>query len=471
MTGTSTFFTRLSERAQSIDSLLCVGLDPHTKQLPEPTAGAALDFCKRIIEETHELACAFKPNSAFFEQYGAAGWDALREVIALVPDDIPVILDAKRGDIASTAEAYARALFDTMGADAVTASPFLGHDSLEPFLRDPAKGVFILCKTSNPGAADLQTLLVDSFEPLYVRLARTAQIWNELGNVGLVVGATDPSALAAVRAAAPDLWLLAPGVGAQGGNLETALHAGLRPDGLGMVLPVSRGISSAKDRRAQAAQLREEIQTVREALPSSPKTKLPAHLVGLADELLEAGCVRFGSFELKSGKISPIYIDLRLLASYPALLARAAAAYRSRLDDLKFDRLAALPYAGLPITTALSLQSRRAMIYPRKEVKAYGTRAKVEGHYEEGQTALVIDDLVTTGGSKFEAIERLKEVGLKVTDVLVLIDRQSGARETLAEAGYRLHAVFELMDLIDHWEDTGKISTKQAIAVREFLEG
>ena len=177
-------------------------------QLKVSSADAALDFCKRIIDETHEFACAFKPNSAFFEQYGAAGWNALGEVITYVPDDIPVILDAKRGDIASTAEAYAQALFETLGADAVTASPFLGHDSLVPFLRDPAKGVFILCKTSNPGADDLQTLSIDSFEPLYVRLARRAQAWNELGNVGLVVGATDPSALAAVREVAPDLWLL-----------------------------------------------------------------------------------------------------------------------------------------------------------------------------------------------------------------------------------------------------------------------
>jgi uridine monophosphate synthetase len=470
MTETSAFFTRLSERVQSVDSLLCVGLDPHANQLPEPTAGAALDFCKRIIEETHALACAFKPNSAFFEQYGAAGWDVLREVIAFVPDDIPVILDAKRGDIASTADAYALAIFDAMGADAVTASPFLGRDSLEPFLHDPARGVFILCKTSNPGADDLQTLSINSFEPLYVHLARTARAWNKKGNVGLVVGATDPSALAAVRQAAPDLWLLAPGIGAQGGNLETALRTGLRPDGLGMIIPVSRGISSAMDRRAQAALLRENIQTVREALPPPQKSKLPAHLVELADGLLDAGCVRFGSFELKSGKISPIYIDLRLLASYPTLLARAAAAYRSLMDELTFDRLAALPYAGLPITTALSLQSKQPMIYPRKEVKTYGTRAKVEGHYEAGETALVIDDLVTTGGSKFEAIERLKEVGLKVTDVLVLIDRQSGARETIAEAGYRLHAVFELTTLIDHWEQAGKISAQQAAAVREFLE-
>jgi len=270
----------------------------------------------------------------------------------------------------------------------------------------------------------------------------------------------------------PELWLLAPGVGAQGGDLEAALRAGLRSDGMGMIIPVSRGIASAEDRGAKAARLREQIQSVRSSLspPQVEEPVLPSHLAGLADELLRSGCVRFGTFKLKSGKISPIYIDLRLLASFPDLLARTAAAYHSLLKGLVFERLAALPYAALPIATALSLQVDRPMIYPRKEVKAYGTRAEVEGEFEAGETALVIDDLVTTGSSKIEAIERLKKVGLNVSDVLVLIDRQSGAQKVLAEAGYRLHAVFTLTDLIRHWERAGKITPDRADTVRKFLE-
>ena len=154
------FFTRLEARANQCNSLLCVGLDPHPADLKAPTAGAARDFCLRLIEATADLAAAFKPNAAFFEAFGPEGTRVLEEVIQAVPKGIPVILDAKRGDIASTAQAYARAAFETLKADAITLSPYLGYDSLEPFLADAERGVFLLCKTSNPGAADLQDLLV-----------------------------------------------------------------------------------------------------------------------------------------------------------------------------------------------------------------------------------------------------------------------------------------------------------------------
>ena len=497
----TSFFSRLETRARAINSLLCVGLDPHPADLTAPTAAAARDFCLRLIAATADVAAAFKPNAAFFEQFGAEGMAALRDVIATVPDEIPVLLDAKRGDIASTAEAYARAAFETLGADAITLSPYLGHDSLEPFLADPARGVFLLCKTSNPGAGDLQDLpLADRIptQRLFKRVAELARGWNVNDNLGLVVGATHPEALAAVRKVAPELWILAPGVGAQGGDLEAALSAGRRSDGLGLLVPVSRQISRAADPRQAARELVEQMGVFSQpgaapqpkslrggrqpdeatssigtdcfgaAVPRNDDTLSPA-AAALADRLLDAGCVRFGQFTLKSGLVSPIYLDLRQLISDPSLLADAGNAYVELLRDLRFDRLAALPYAALPIATAISLAGGWPMIYPRKEAKSYGTGAEIEGGFVAGERAAVIDDLATTGGSKFEAIEKLAAAGLKIEDVIVLVDRQSGAAEALAAAGYRLHAVMTLTQMLDHWTHTGRVPAEQIAATRAFL--
>ena len=486
--GVVGFFSLLEERARRVDSLLCVGLDPHPDDLSAPTPQAARDFCLRLIDTTADQAAAFKPNAAFFEAFGPEGVEVLRQVIAAVPEDIPVILDAKRGDIASTAQAYARAAFQVLGAGAVTLSPYLGYDSLEPFLDDPRRGVFLLCKTSNPGAADLQELVVSSISSdrgvsetstLYETVARLARFWNRQGNLGLVVGATHPQALARVRSVAPELWILAPGVGAQGGDLRAAIHAGLRTDGMGLLVPVSRAVSRAKDPRRAAEELRLAINRERTGISdqglvnrtqssSSPVTGEPQP--SIADGLLDAGCIKFGQFTLKSGLISPIYLDLRQLVSFPRLLEQVANAYLPVLQGLSFDRLAALPYAALPIATAISLKGGWPMVYPRKEVKQYGTRAEIEGLYEEGERAVVIDDLATTGGSKFEAIEKLTSAGLKVTDVVVLIDRQSGASEALAQAGYSLHAVFTLTQLLDLWERNGRVPVEQIMATRAFLK-
>jgi uridine monophosphate synthetase len=196
----------------------------------------------------------------------------------------------------------------------------------------------------------------------------------------------------------------------------------------------------------------------------------PFSLFSLADGLLEAGCVKFGEFTLKSGLKSPIYIDLRRIISYPPLLRQVAEAYLPLLRPLSFDRLAALPYAAIPIATAISLQGNYPMIYPRKEAKNYGTKAEIEGEYRAGETAVVIDDLATTGGSKFEAIEKLTAAGLLVRDVVVLIDRQSGAQEALTQAGLRLHAVVTISQLLDYWEKSGKVEKDKIEASRKFLE-
>ena len=192
-------------------------------------------------------------------------------------------------------------------------------------------------------------------------------------------------------------------------------------------------------------------------------------IASLADGLLEAGCIKFGEFTLKSGLKSPIYIDLRQIITYPSLLQQVGTAYLPILSKLKFSRLAGLPYAAIPIATAISLAGNYPMIYPRKEVKAYGTKAEIEGEFKPGETAVVIDDLATTGGSKFEAIEKLTAAGLVVTDVVVLVDRQSGAKESLGQAGFNLYAVLTITEMLDHWESTGKVAVASIRAAREFL--
>lgn len=480
-----TFFDLLESRARGVDSLLCVGLDPRPEDLAVYTEKGVGDrlsaFCKLIMQATEEFAAAYKPNAAFFEAYGAEGIAALKTVIAKAPPGIPVILDAKRSDIASSAAAYAQAAFEHLGAGAITVNPYLGADSLEPFLKDPARGVFVLCKTSNPGAADLQDLRLESpsvhGDTVYEQVARLAQRWNRNDNLGLVVGATQPEALARIRELAPDLWILAPGVGAQGAELRSALRGGLRSDGYGLLVNVSRGISRAGDPQAAAQNYRNAINREREGLlrergPQGVSAAVSQERgsYGLADRLLDSGCVRFGQFTLKSGMQSPIYIDLRRLVAQPGLLEMVAQAYLPLLKGLTFDRLAPLPYAALPIGTAVSLLGGWPMVYPRKEAKSYGTGVEVEGEFSAGERVVVIDDLITTGGSKFEAIEKLTSVGLLVEDIVVLIDRQSGARQALQNAGLHLHTVYNLGQLLDYWEHAGKVSVDKIRAVRNFME-
>ncbi|MBK8823289.1 MAG: orotidine-5'-phosphate decarboxylase [Anaerolineales bacterium] len=273
-----TFFSFLERRVDDSSSLLCIGLDPHIPDLKEPTAASALDFCLNLIKQTAPYAAAFKPNAAFFEVFGAEGWVVLKQVIEAIHEEssrlgsmIPIILDAKRGDIASTANAYAQSAFENLGVNCITLNPYLGHDSVEPFIGNPEKGVFLLCKTSNAGSMDLQNVLVlptgsDSPMPLYNYVAHLAQKWNVNNNIGIVVGATHPQIMSMIRASVPDMWILSPGVGAQGGELESALKSGLRKDGKGILLPVSRGISRAENPGRAAAELRDQIINIQRSL-------------------------------------------------------------------------------------------------------------------------------------------------------------------------------------------------------------
>ncbi len=463
------FFDRLADRASRCRTLLCVGLDPQPEQVPprfQTHANPMLAWNLAIIEATAEFACCYKPNIAFYEAM-ADGLETLRKTLAAIPANIPVILDAKRGDIGSTAEAYARAAFEQLGADAITVSPYLGEDSVRPFTRYADRGVFVLCHTSNPGAADLQTLHALG-QPLYLHVAARAPRWSDHDNVGLVVGATYPQALTAVRRIAPQTWLLAPGVGAQGGDLELTVRAGQRDDGLGLIVNVARAIAQAPDPSAAAQRYRDAINAARASATTTADRIAP--WTELILKLHDLGAVRFGEFTLASGRSSPIYIDLRLLVSDASALRLAAEAYATRLRGLTYDRLAGVPYGALPIATVIGQLLGQPLIYPRKEAKQHGLGRAIEGAFAAGERAVIIEDLITSGGSVLEAATTLRAAGLQVADAVVLIDREQGGAANLAQAGITTHAVMRLGDVLTVLAGAGRISAEQATSVRRYLE-
>lgn len=241
-----TFTEMLEARWQGADTLLCVGLDPNPSRFPAELADrpdAILAFCREIVDATADLVCAFKPQIAYFASCGAE--DQLEELITYIHEkhpEVPVILDAKRGDIGSTAEHYAREAFERYKADCVTLSPFMGFDTIKPYLAYEGKGAFVLCRTSNKGGDDFQMLTVDG-ERLFERIARLASSeWNLSGQLGLVTGATYPAEIASVRRLAPTLPLLVPGIGAQGGDVEACVKAGIDAKKGGMVINSGRAI-------------------------------------------------------------------------------------------------------------------------------------------------------------------------------------------------------------------------------------
>ena len=284
----ASFRTRFEAAATKNHSLLCVGLDPDPARIP---AGVSTrEFLMRIVEATADIACCYKPNLGFFEPDLGAGVELVRDLIEEIhARGIPVLLDAKRGDIGNTAIGYAKAVFEALDADAVTLSPYLGGDSLEPFLAYEDRTSFILCRTSNPGARDLQDLRVSSSEsagipgggerqePLYAYVARLANGWNAHNNIGLVVGATYPQEAREIRAICPDMPILMPGVGAQAGDLEAAVQAGIDGNGGNLIVNASRGVLYAppvasSDRpdwaqgaRVAAIELRDAINAARGA--------------------------------------------------------------------------------------------------------------------------------------------------------------------------------------------------------------
>src|SRR6202521_2968633 len=274
-----TFKSKLQASEDATGSLLCLGLDPEPDLLPlsiERSPAGIAQFVQTIVEAVGDSVSSYKLNLAFYERWGREASWLLDKALAALPKDRPVILDAKRGDVGSTAQAYAHAMFEAWGADAVTVHPYLGYDSVAPFLAHKDKEVFIVCRTSNPGAAEFQHLRSDG-EALYRHIARAGVRWDHHGNVAFVVGATAPAELRDVRQIAGDRLLLVPGIGAQGGELTRAVTAALRPDGRGAIIPISRGIlfpsgggAHAHAARAAAQQYRDAINALRPEPVTAP---------------------------------------------------------------------------------------------------------------------------------------------------------------------------------------------------------
>lgn len=459
--SSSSFFTKLEARVSQADSLLCVGLDPHGAQIlgdeyssatQEVKCSAAYTFCKTIIDATLPYAACYKPNAAFFEALGAEHGNAtLLRVLKEIPPEVPVLLDVKRGDIGSTASAYAEACYDHCGADAVTLSPLMGWDSVEPFVtgKYSDKGAFLLCKTSNPGSNELLALSLVGGETVYERIAKLAQQWSAKSgaSLGLVVGATDSTALAKSRKAGGEgVWILAPGVGAQGGDLEEACKAGCNANGTNMLIPVSRGISKADDPGAAAKDLVEKINAVRTKLreassgsSSSSESGIEAYQKEFLEFSLSQNVLRFGSFVLKSGRTSPYFFNAGLFASGAALF-KLGTAYSSAImnspvlmDDkggVNFDVVFGPAYKGISLGAVVcaSLYNEYGIdvgfAYDRKEAKDHGEGGKLVGaSMSDGKRVLVVDDVITAGTAIRQSHTMLESIGAKMVGVVIALDR------------------------------------------------
>mmetsp|Transcript_30775 Transcript_30775/g.70579 ORF Transcript_30775/g.70579 Transcript_30775/m.70579 type:complete len:516 (-) Transcript_30775:52-1599(-) len=455
----ASFFDRLYRRAVEVNSLLCVGLDPHGKLLSEATASAAEKHSMDLIAATSQFAACFKPNAAFFEVFGADGIAALRRVIVQAKaTGALVLLDNKRGDIGTTSDAYASASFDSLGADAVTLSPYMGWDTLDAFVNPKGhggtKGAFVLCKTSNPSSSEVQCLRIATggravFERV-AELTNPGNAWNKFNNIGLVVGATDVAAISAVRRCNTQAWILAPGVGAQGGDLEACCRASIRDDGLGLLLPISRGIAAAEDPAEAAKGFRDAINAVRSELADNPQKRLTVMqtLLPYQSEFIRLSlslqALKFGEFTLKSGRVSPYFFNAGLFSTGRAQ-AKLAAAYADciatnlKLDD--FDIVFGPAYKGIPLAAgiagALYLDHGRdyGYAYNRKEAKDHGEGGMLVGANVKDKKCLLVDDVISAGTAIREAKGILDGAGAKLAGICVALDRQekTGADDELSE--------------------------------------
>ncbi|TWB93249.1 uridine monophosphate synthetase [Synechococcus sp. Ace-Pa] len=485
------FFVKLTEAMASRQSLLITGLDPNPEMLRtwsrhNPGNGSFLAQARRwiktVIEATVENVCAYKPSLGFYQALGPIGIELLHEVRELVPLSVPLILDAKHCDL-NTSSALAHYVFAELGVDAITLSPLPGQDIVAPFLLYPERGVVVTCHSSNAASKIFQHH-PDEDDPLYLKFVRECQLWGTSEQLLLEVGTSNPAVLARVRQGAPERFVILRSLWGKEERLESMLKAGLTSSADGLLLPLPQNLLVEKDIEQGTAALRQQIETMRLRLdvgsadrcsiwlpaPGAPREpKAPSETqppIDPLDELILAlfdiGCLLFGDYVQASGAIFNYYIDLRQIISDPNLFHRVLHAYAGRLEPLTFDRIAGIPYGSLPTATGLSLQLHSPLIYPRKEVKAHGARRLIEGDFQEGESVVVVDDILITGGSVLDGISKLESSGLVVNDVVVLIDHGGGGIQRLAEAGYRCHPVLSIGRIIQVLHAAGRLSDDQA---------
>ncbi|WP_315792078.1 bifunctional orotidine-5'-phosphate decarboxylase/orotate phosphoribosyltransferase [Fischerella sp. JS2] len=470
------FFNKLEAAIARNQSLLFVGLDPNPEMMPthynstgDDIICSLREWMQFVIAQTADIVCAYKPTLGFYQALGTPGIELLQQTLAAIPPHIPVILDAKHSDL-NTSTIFARLVFDVWLFDAITLNPYAGQDHIAPFLLYPGKGVFVLCCTSNPAADKLQKYPTPE-SPLYLEVVKEARNWGTPEQLGLEVGTTAPEILALVRSLAPERLIMARSIWQENTNLNQFLSAGVNANSEGLLIPVPQDWLSRENPNQPIRALREQINQTRTQIISSASTcdlwlsnvcTLNTHPhLDLILQLYDIGCILFGNFVQASGATFPYYIDLRKVISNPQIFHKILNAYAEILKDLSFDRIAGIPYGSLPTATGLALRLNYPMIFPRKEVKAHGTRRVIEGNFQPGETIVVVDDILISGKSAMEGAEKIKSVGLQVHDIVVFLDHEQGVKDRLREHGYRAHSVLTISEITQTLHQAGRINDEQ----------
>lgn len=473
------FFAKLNKAIDLNQSILVVGLDPNPEMMPDFDLGGITktdNLIKNLqtwlewtIEQTQDRVCAYKPTLGFYQALGIAGLELLDRILTKIPSQIPIILDAKHGDL-NTSTLFARTIFTQWQVDAVTISPYAGQDHAAPFLVYADKAIFVLCHTSNPSAIALQEYPT-SENPFYLEVVKQVQAWGTLEQVYLEVGTSNPDIISKIRAIAPERTILLRSIWSEGADLVPILQAGFDRHGEGVLIPIPQDLLAKADLAQQVANLNQKVAQISSKLVREGSTcelwtanvcffdKHPHQELIL--QLYDIGCLLFGEYIQASGATFSYYIDLRKIISNPQLFDRVISAYAEILKNLTFDRIAGIPYGALPTATGLALLLRRPMIFPRKEVKAHGTRRLIEGNFNPGEKVVVVDDIIISGKSAIEGASKLESAQLKVEDLVVFIDHEGGVKDRLKENGYCVHSVLTISEITETLYAAGRITPEQ----------